>query len=323
MPDLLLWKVLAENDHNAMNGKAKQSASGGGAMHIALGVDRDAFPIKDFLGTASHSKTVSTEPWLGHFPASSLTFDGNPSRRNGEWRITDQFHHRHPAWWTKVGFPANYTSGNRPVLFVARANGKFHPRFAMESALAHGDDDLGALIAGKAKGVALLSPTWAKALDIADLDTNLSRYEEAVEAASKKPGAPFIPGSLDDARKRIVREIVRRQGQQGFRKKLLKSYQGCCAISGCDIESALEAAHISPYRGQHTNHVTNGILLRADLHTLFDLGLITVTPKEHKIRVSPQLKPPHYQALDGKKIKEPTEGISDEALEEHGNLFIA
>ncbi|WP_401742489.1 HNH endonuclease [Stenotrophomonas geniculata] len=45
------------------------------------------------------------------------------------------------------------------------------------------------------------------------------------------------------------------------------------AVTGFKITELLEAAHISPYRGDHTNKVTNGLLLRADVHTLFDLGL--------------------------------------------------
>lgn len=322
MPDLLLWKVLTPNDHNAMHAKAKQSSSGGGAMHIALGVDRAAFPIKSFLKTAKAKKTIKTEPWSGHFGNSSLTFDGNPSRRGGEWRIADQAHHRHPAWTSKVGFPKAFDPDNRPIVFIARCQGKFYPRFMLEHQLASGSGQLGSLVAGKGKGVATLAANWAKELEIANLDSNLSRYKKAVRKALKSDTTPFVPGSLDDARKKIIREIVRRQGQQAFRKKLLKSYQGCCAISGCDIGEALEAAHISPYRGDYTNHVTNGILLRADLHTLFDLGLITVTLGDHRVRVSSLLKPPHYQDLADVKIKEPIDGISDHALEEHGKMFI-
>ena len=44
-------------------------------------------------------------------------------------------------------------------------------------------------------------------------------------------------------------------------------------MTGCDVVQALDAAHISPYLGDQSNHVTNGVLLRADIHTLFDLQL--------------------------------------------------
>ncbi|WP_336979879.1 HNH endonuclease signature motif containing protein [Altererythrobacter fulvus] len=60
------------------------------------------------------------------------------------------------------------------------------------------------------------------------------------------------------------------------------AYEGRCAISGCDVREVLEAAHIMPYLGEETNDVRNGLLLRADLHTLFDLGLLKIGP-DYKI----------------------------------------
>ena len=52
----------------------------------------------------------------------------------------------------------------------------------------------------------------------------------------------------------------------------------------------LQAAHIRPYAlgGEHS--LSNGLLLRSDLHTLFDLGYLTVEPKERKIVVSDRIK---------------------------------
>lgn len=53
---------------------------------------------------------------------------------------------------------------------------------------------------------------------------------------------------------------------------LLKAYGGKCAITGCDVLEALEAAHIYPLQGVATNDASSGLLRRSDLHTLFDLG---------------------------------------------------
>lgn len=78
----------------------------------------------------------------------------------------------------------------------------------------------------------------------------------------------FDPKSVEDGREKIAVSIVKRRGQPEFRRKLLTVYQGRCAISGTDAVEALEAAHIVPYKGAATNHPTNGLLLRADLHTL-------------------------------------------------------
>lgn len=86
----------------------------------------------------------------------------------------------------------------------------------------------------------------------------------------------FDPKNNKDGRRKIERLVAIRQGQPMFRMKLMDAYERRCAITGCTIEDTLQAAHISPYRGDHSNHVTNGLLLRADIHTLFDRGHIRV-----------------------------------------------
>lgn len=96
----------------------------------------------------------------------------------------------------------------------------------------------------------------------------------------------FDPTDLEDGRRRINRMVVLRQGQRAFRDALMDAYGRRCAITGCTIGDILEAAHISPYLGAHTNHVTNGLLLRADIHTLFDRGVIKVD--EHCRIIAPQ-----------------------------------
>jgi hypothetical protein len=115
----------------------------------------------------------------------------------------------------------------------------------------------------------------------------------------------FDPASLDDARKRIQTEIVRRQGQGKFRRTVLSAYGNRCAISGCDAPEAVEAAHIFSYLGAETNVVPNGLPLRADLHTLYDLGLIAIDPISMEILISPKLRETSYAALAGKKVRLP------------------
>src|SRR5882724_26282 len=65
----------------------------------------------------------------------------------------------------------------------------------------------------------------------------------------------FNPSSTSLAVDRISTSIIFRRGQPAFRRKLLTAYDGKCAITGCDAEAALEAAHILPYRNPTTNHV--------------------------------------------------------------------
>jgi putative restriction endonuclease len=116
---------------------------------------------------------------------------------------------------------------------------------------------------------------------------------------------PFYPKNAREARERILRSIKARRGQRKFRDALLSAYDGACAISGCRVLGVLEAAHIVPYEGRATNHVTNGLLLRADLHTLFDSGLISIDAKRQTVRLDPSLRESEYWAFHGRKLRLP------------------
>ncbi len=63
------------------------------------------------------------------------------------------------------------------------------------------------------------------------------------------------------------------------------------------VDEALEAAHIVPYLGPRTNHVRNGLLLRADVHTLFDRGLLGLDPATWRVVLDPRLAHTEYAAL--------------------------
>ena len=80
-----------------------------------------------------------------------------------------------------------------------------------------------------------------------------------------------------------------RLGQGAFRVLVTDAYERRCAVTGEKTLPVLEAAHIKPYALEGPHRVSNGMLLRSDLHKLFDLGYITVTP-ELRLEVSPRLK---------------------------------
>jgi putative restriction endonuclease len=80
-----------------------------------------------------------------------------------------------------------------------------------------------------------------------------------------------------------------RLGQSSFRVLVTDAYQRRCAITGESTLVALEAAHIVPYSDAGDHDVRNGLLLRADFHRLFDVGLVGVTP-DLKIKVSPRIR---------------------------------
>ena len=109
----------------------------------------------------------------------------------------------------------------------------------------------------------------------------------------------------EDHRVRVPVSAVIRRGALKFRRSLVRAYGGECAVTGTAIPGLLEAAHISPYKGDHTDHVSNGLLLlRSDIHTLFDLHLLTVLP-DLTIRVAPDALSEPYTAYDGAKISVP------------------
>ena len=67
----------------------------------------------------------------------------------------------------------------------------------------------------------------------------------------------------------------------------------------------LEAAHILPYKGLATNIVQNGLLLRSDLHTLFDLGLLVITSEALIVLVAPSLMKTDYSEFSGRSLRTP------------------
>ena len=136
------------------------------------------------------------------------------------------------------------------------------------------------------------------------------------EAADKD----FDPNNEKDERERIQRTLVQRRGQKRFRDSLISTYEGKCVITGCSILDILEAAHIVPYRGYHTNKTSNGLLLRADLHTLFDCNLLAIDPETMEVLLAPYIRNSEYKNWYGHHIRMPknTEGQPNkEALSRH------
>jgi putative restriction endonuclease len=101
---------------------------------------------------------------------------------------------------------------------------------------------------------------------------------------------PVLQGTREAAKKFGDPILVKpRLGQSSFRVLVTDAYKRRCAMTGESTLVALEAAHIIPYAKEGTHDVRNGLLLRADFHRLFDVGLVSVTP-ELKIRVSRKIR---------------------------------
>lgn len=296
MSAFVLWKRLTENDFNAMHGLASPHGHGGGARHIALGVCNNSFPIDAFLKSRRRTATITTAGQLGNHPAGALIFSSNPDRRGGEWLIRDQFSNRHPAWTSLAGFPTSYDPVDPPYVLVFRVGDTIHVRSALASVLATlPANALPTGLLSRPKGIQPASNAFLIGFDVPQ-ETLVEAYDAA---AAEHVSDAFDPKSVADGRKRTLVSLLQRQGQQDFRRKLLSAYDTQCAITRCRAVWVLEAAHITPYRGIRTNVVSNGLLLRADIHTLFDLALIAIVPSTMTIQVSHRVADSSYVLLDG------------------------
>jgi len=97
--------------------------------------------------------------------------------------------------------------------------------------------------------------------------------------------ASLVPGPVF-GRDRLTKQRI---GQQAFKGLVLTSYDRRCAVTGNHIQPTLEAAHIQPVSRDGRNLVSNGLLLRSDVHTLFDLGYLGINLR-NELQVSPRLR---------------------------------
>jgi putative restriction endonuclease len=130
---------------------------------------------------------------------------------------------------------------------------------------------------------------------------------ECVERTARL--APAVEPLVDDLRRYgAPRTVEPRLGQGTFRIAVTGVY-GACAVSGEHSLPALEAAHVRPYAQGGEHALANGLLLRADIHRLYDSGYVTVTP-DHRFRVSGDLfedfhNGREYERFAGREIAVP------------------
>jgi putative restriction endonuclease len=142
-------------------------------------------------------------------------------------------------------------------------------------------------------------------LFLAEAESLLIRENSQFEANEATQDAHLVDEYHDKVR--VLAEITRRRGQGVFRKKLLEAYRGRCCISGCLDQPVLDAAHIIPYSQTVSNEVSNGLILRTDLHTLFDEDLLGIDPSTMTVYLSDLITDPEYLRLVGTKVQIPQE----------------
>lgn len=168
-----------------------------------------------------------------------------------------------------------------------------------------------------------------KSYDLATLSGG-ALWEQVRQRLASEP-VPAILGEVYEqpARYGAPISIHPRLGQGAFRIEVTDAYSRSCAITGEKTLPALEAGHIRPYAKSGPHEIRNGLLLRSDIHNLFDLGYLTVT-KEYKVEVSRRIKEEfdngrHYYALHGQQLavlpKDEQARPAPEFIEWHNGIF--
>lgn len=149
-----------------------------------------------------------------------------------------------------------------------------------------------------------------KFIDIEDYKIDFSRFivkikyfneADPLETLTNLPSRGFelLPTTLEKLKK--SRLVTERKGQGNFRAIITRAYGNKCCITNESTPELVEAAHIQPYIDENSNHVKNGLLLRVDLHKLYDNGLLYIDDS-FVIHISPEVKSEYYQKLNGTKI---------------------
>lgn len=154
-----------------------------------------------------------------------------------------------------------------------------------------------------------------------------------------EPGASLYKSVQTNLSKQQIQDSERfgtpllvrpRLGQGSFRILVTDAYGRRCAVTGEKVLPVLEAAHVKPYADGGHHAVSNGLLLRSDIHTLFDRGYVTVT-SDLKLEVSRRIREEfqngrEYYALQGRELTQPQShlhALNREYVEWHNeNVFV-
>lgn len=135
-------------------------------------------------------------------------------------------------------------------------------------------------------------------------------YRDCLARASQGARYWNVEHVVEDTPRYGIPSLVKpRLGQGLFSLAVREAYKGACAVTGEHSGPVLEAAHIVPYGRGGEHRVDNGLLLRSDLHRLYDRGYVTVTPN-HEFLVGDSLREDFnngrsYYALSGSRIALP------------------
>ena len=142
-----------------------------------------------------------------------------------------------------------------------------------------------------------------------------ARVQARLAEIDRKIAGPATIAAQEASRFGKPTLISPRLGQGSFRLLITDAYQRRCAMTGERTLPALEAAHIHRYSSGGEHLISNGLLLRSDLHRLFDRGYITVDAENLSIVVSPRIKEEYengraYYILHGQRLAQPVNPLA-------------
>ena len=151
----------------------------------------------------------------------------------------------------------------------------------------------------------------------------------AIRVSANDDLGPATLAAVESARFGEPMIVRPRLGQGIFRVVVTEAYERRCAITGERTLPVLEAAHIKPYSLGGPHEAENGLLLRSDLHTLFDRGYLTIDANQLKVVVSSRIREEFengrdYYHLEGRALRLPRDRSnlpSREYLAFHNNIF--
>ncbi len=117
---------------------------------------------------------------------------------------------------------------------------------------------------------------------------------------STEPNRTYNEPPEHTERRARLAKVWSRPNQKNFSNMIRAEYKGTCIITGCTTQTALEAAHIIPFADGGADTLENGLLLRADLHRLFDANLMAIDPDTGKVHFKDTGK--HYNKYDQKIV---------------------
>lgn len=134
-----------------------------------------------------------------------------------------------------------------------------------------------------------------------------------------KPQTTVTAAPVERKGSTVQRTVEVRTGQSDFRNRVSMNFGGSCAITGHNVTQCLQAAHISPFADDKNNNTSNGILMSADLHLLFDNHLMSINPDT--LTVHFKCNHPYAALYEGNELKAHRVKLDVEALRIHWNLF--